>query len=101
MSLNTENIVDFDSITPDTVDSFEALPAVGTDVPTLEAAKQPRNQHLKVANPKNQQFTARCTEQDYQAIKSAMVANGCRDLVELMLFSMNLHRNDFLSSFKF
>ncbi|MGN7988679.1 hypothetical protein ACTJKC_15125 [Pedobacter sp. 22226] len=73
---------------------------LGIDLPTPQPAKQPRNQHLKVDEPKNKQFTARCTESEHEAISAAMAANGCTDIVRLMLFSINLHKRDLFSSFK-
>lgn len=79
----------------------ETVPAPGIELPGLPTAKQPRNQHLKVDQPKNKQFTARCTEAEAQKINAAMVANGKTDIVRLMLYAMDLFGNDFFTSFKF
>lgn len=68
--------------------------------PAPMPANQPRNQHLKVDEPKNRQFSARCTESEYKIIQQAMTANGCPDIVRLMLYSINLHSQDLLTPFK-
>ncbi len=81
--------------------SEQAATELGIDLPTPEPAKQPRNQHLKVADPKDRQFAARATAGQHAEITAAMQANGCKDIVELMLFSMKLHRKDILTPFKF
>ncbi|MFD2581516.1 hypothetical protein ACFSR6_03380 [Pedobacter vanadiisoli] len=73
---------------------------LGIELHQVQPVKQPRNQHLKVDEPKNRQFTARCTESEHRLISAAMAANGCADIVRLMLFSINLHRKDVFSSFK-
>lgn len=77
-----------------------ADPVPGIDLPTPQLAKQPRNQHLKVDEPKNRQFTARCTESEHTLISAVMTANGCTDIVRLMLFSIKLHKKDVFTSFK-
>lgn len=79
----------------------EAVPVAGIELPAPQAAKQPRNQHLKVAEPKNQQLSGRATQSEYDLIQQAMKANGCADIVRLMLFSLNLHKQDIFSPFKF
>jgi hypothetical protein len=84
---------------PQPVDEAGTEP--GIELPAPQPAKQPRNQHLKVAEPKDKQFAARATANQHLAITAAMQANGCRDIVELMLFSMDLHRKDILTPFKF
>nr|WP_276898471.1 hypothetical protein [Pedobacter kyonggii] len=73
-------------------------PVPGIDLP--QPTKQPRNQHLKVEEPKNRQFTARCTESEHTLISAVMTANGCTDIVRLMLFSIKLHKKDVFTSFK-
>ena len=78
----------------------EAGKAPEHDVPAPKPANQPRNQHLKVDEPKNRQFSARCTESEYRIIQQAMAANGCTDIVRLMLYSINLHKQDLLTPFK-
>jgi hypothetical protein len=93
------SIVDNDNVVPTHNNPGAADPVPGIDLPA-PSAKQPRNQHLKVAEPKNKQFAARATESQYNDINAAMQANGCKDIVELMLFSMALHQKDILSPFK-
>jgi hypothetical protein len=77
-----------------------ADPVPGIDLPKPQPVKQPRNQHLKVDEPKNKQFTARCTDSEHELISAAMAANGCKDIVRLMLFSIKLHKSDVFSSFR-
>ena len=101
MTFNSDNIDDAGKLPQLPGDNNEANPVPGDDTPAPETAKQPRNQHLKVAEPKNKQFAARATESQYNIITAAMRANHCRDIVDLMLFSINLHKNDIFSSFKF
>ena len=98
--INPENniVSDNDLHTPHP--SVEAVPVTGIDLPAPQTVKQPRNQHLRVEAPKNKQFSARCTEQEHQIISSAMRANGCTDIVQLMLYSIKLHKKDIISSFK-
>lgn len=84
-----------------TPESETSVPVAGIELPAPQAGKQPRNQHLKVAEPKDKQFAARATATQHAEITAAMQANGCKDIVELMLFSMRLHRKDFLTPFKF
>jgi hypothetical protein len=74
---------------------------VPADQPAVpETVKQPRNQHLRSDNPKIKQFSARCTQAQFEKIESAMKANKCVDIVDLMLYSIKLHENDVFSSFK-
>lgn len=76
------------------------VPVSAAETATPETVKQPRNQHLKVDQPKSRQFTARCTQEEYDQINDAMKANNRTDIVRLMLFSINLHKNDLFTSFK-
>ena len=73
----------------------------GIELPAPKSAKQPRNQHLRVAEPKDKAFAARCTQSEFDTITKAMQANGCTDIVRLMLLSIDLHKKDFLTPFKF
>lgn len=72
-------------------------------------AKKPRNQHLKVDDPKNQQVTGRCTENELFLIKKAVAArkkqlslteNKPFDAVRLLIDLIKKNNNDFLSSIK-
>jgi len=74
------------------------VPADKTAVP--ETVKQPRNQHLKTPDPKTMQIGGLCTPTEYTFLKQVIAANGCTDIVRLMLFSIKLHKNDVFSSFK-
>lgn len=78
----------------------EAVRVPGIELPAPPAAKQPRNQHLKVAEPKSEQFAGRATKTEYDLIQQVMKANGCTDIVRLMLLSIKYHQKDVLSSFK-
>lgn len=80
--------------------SEPAVTVPGIDLPAPETAKQPRNQQFKVPEPKNRQFTGRCTKTEYNIIQQVMKANNCTDIVRLMLFSINLHKQDLLTPFK-
>lgn len=90
----------------DAVENIEVLPSnqpvnvPGIDLPGQQPVPQPRNQHLKVNEPKNKQFTARCTESDFALISKALKDNNCSDIVQLTLFAINLFKKDFLTPFK-
>jgi hypothetical protein len=75
-------------------------PGAGIELPAQKSGKQPRNQHLKVAEPKDKQLGGRATQTEFDLIQRAMKANGCTDIVRLMLFSINLHQKDILTPFK-
>jgi len=74
------------------------VPADKTAVP--ETVKQPRNQHLKKPDAKILQIGGRCTPEEFVFLKNVIAANGCTDIVRLMLYSIKLHENDVFSSFK-
>ncbi len=77
-----------------------AVQVQGIGLPAPQTAKQPRNQHLKVEEPKKMQFGGRATQSEHDLIQQVMKANGCTDIVRLMLLSIKYHENDLLSSFK-
>ncbi len=71
--------------------------------------KKPRNQHLKVEEPKNQQVTGRCTENESFLIKKAVAArkkqlglteNKPFDAIRLLIDLIKKNNSDFLSSIK-
>lgn len=78
----------------------EGVPGPGIELPAPPTPKQPRNQHLKVDEPKNRQLGGRATETEYNLIQQAIKANGCSDIVRLMLLSIKYHQSDLLSPFK-
>lgn len=82
---------------PLSADDVIIVPTPGIELP---APPIKRNQHLTVSDPKNKQLTGRCTESEHAKLTAVMAANGCADIVRLMLFSLNLHDNDFFTSFK-
>lgn len=101
--LNNENA---DHSKDDAVENIEVLPSTepvnvpGIELPGQQPAKQPRNQHLRVNEPKNKQFTARCTETQFAIINKALNDNDCDDIVQLTLYAIKLFKNDCLTPFK-
>lgn len=101
-----QNIENDDHLPNDPVNKIEVPASTdpvnvpGIEPPAPQPAKQPRNQHLKVTEPKNKQFTARCTESDYALINKALKDNNCSDIVQLTLYAINLFKQDILTPFK-
>jgi hypothetical protein len=63
-----------------------------------------KNQHLKVENPKSEQFTGRCTADEKERIQAAIDAHKRSgetfDIVRLTLKMLDYIENDFLQTFK-
>jgi hypothetical protein len=83
------------------------VPLIKQDDPT--PIEKVRNQHLKVENPKNHQFTGRATASEAEIIKRALQArkkqlgideNGKYDIVRLALDTIKHIKKDIFSSLK-
>lgn len=92
-------------------ESVENPTPAGRDVATEPAAGLPelpaaapvaenkRNQHLKVDEPKNKQFTARATETEAARIMACLTAQG-GDIVRVFLKMLDYIEADWLQTFK-
>lgn len=67
--------------------------------------RQPRNQHLKIADPKSRQFTGRATEAEFARISRAIEVRkqgktGTYDIVRLALEMLDYIEADIFQTFK-
>lgn len=72
--------------------------------PPAAPARIPRNQHLKVPEPKNRQFTGRATEAEFNRINAGLQARKrgpeTYDIVRFCLDMMNHIEGDIFQTFK-
>jgi hypothetical protein len=80
----------------------DAIPTVPETLP--EPVPTPRNQFLKVPEPKNKQFTGRATQAESDRIEAAIKARkrdgSTYDIVRFALDMMDYIEDDILQTFK-